>query len=226
MQALEDKLGWQFRDQKLLVQALTHSTFANEHPGTGPHNERLEYLGDAVLNLLAASILYECFPEDAEGELSRKRTYMVRTTALARLGAEWRMGEFLRLGQGQKRDGTPQNSRILANSIEALAGALYLDGGYLVVEKCFGEALRRQLSDDNHFDFKTELQELCHRLGLPQPIYRVISEAGPAHSPCFTCGVRVGEEIEATALGGSKKHAEQQSAKAVVENLSLQKRSS
>ena len=216
---VEARIGWKFREPAWLAQALTHSTFANEHPDAGPANERLEFLGDAVIDLLAARLLFTRFREAAEGELTRRRARVVRRSALAAMARELDLGEVLRLGEGQKKsDGTP--SRVLADAFEAVVGAVFMDGGFTAVESCFAERLGAAIERaKDPVDFKTLLQEDCHRRGLTSPVYRVVDVSGPDHARRFTCELWVGERALSRAVATNKKTAEQACAEAALATL-------
>ena len=208
---LERALGHRFQDPALLGQALTHRSFGS------PHNERLEFLGDGVIGCVIAEELYMRFPELAEGELSRLRASLVRETALASVARALRLSEFLRLGEGELASGGAERPSILADALEAVFGAVFLDGGYAAVcgavRLAFAEALdaldpRQPAKDD-----KTRLQELlqARRQGLPE--YRVVSTAGAAHKQIFEVEcLAAGLDLRATGSGSSRRRAEQQAA--------------
>jgi ribonuclease-3 len=206
---LEHSLGYRFKRPELLQQALTHSTFANEHPGEGESNERLEFLGDAVLGLLVGRIIFDAAAVADEGELSRRRASIVRREALAALARELALGDALRLGQGQ-RNATATADSTLADAYEALAGAVFLDGGFDAVERCFGPRLGAAVAaGSGKSDYKTALQELCHARGLPTPTYAVLGVTGPDHARVYRCTVRIGDDVRGEGEGSSKKIAEQ-----------------
>jgi ribonuclease-3 len=219
---IEAALGWTFRDEALLVKALTHATYANENPGSGQDYERLEFLGDAVLDLLAARLLFDAFPHAPEGELSRRRARVVRRETFALLGERLGLAAHVRLGAGQQRSGGGASRRILADTFEALAGAVYLDGGLEAVERCFGAPIATAIAETHApVDFKTRLQEACHRLGLPPPQYVVVSVEGPDHSRIFTCEVSVAGNARGNGAGSSKKAAEQVCARQALTSLGI-----
>ena len=219
---IELVLGWTFQDESLLVKALTHATYANENPGTGQDYERLEFLGDAVLDLVAARLLFDAFPHASEGELSRRRARVVRRETFALLGERLGLAVHVRLGAGQQRSGGGASRRILADTFEALAGAVYLDGGLDAVERCFGALIATAIAETHApVDFKTRLQEACHRLGLSPPQYVVISVEGPDHSRIFTCEVTVAGSARGKGAGSSKKAAEQVCARQALTSLGV-----
>ncbi|RYI99482.1 MAG: ribonuclease III [Acetobacteraceae bacterium] len=216
------RLDYQFLDPRLLHQACTHTTYAFENPGTGPDNERLEYIGDAVLDLLAAHMLFERYPKADEGELSRRRARLVRRETLAELAQELELGQLLRLGQGERRSGGDRRARILADAFEALVGALYLDGGMPAVHRALAAQLDRaidRLQAPN--DYKTLLQEAAHRGGRAPPCYDVLRTEGPPHSRHYVCEVRLGEARLGQGEGPSKRMAEQQCARQALEHLQV-----
>ncbi len=208
--ALETRLGWTFRDPNLLRIAMTHSTYANEHREIQSNYERMEFLGDAVLDLIAARLLYQTFPNATEGELSQRRAQVVRRESLAVMAGELGLEYCILLGEGQRRAGGEVSRRILADAYESLAGAIFLDGGYDIAEKCFSADLKRTIQrTTDSFDFKTQLQELCHLQGFGQPIYTVVSTDGPDHARVFSCDVSVDGVVIGTGVAPSKKSAEQ-----------------
>ncbi len=213
---LQERLGHTFQRMPLLVQALTHSTFANENPDAGPPNERLEFLGDAVVDLLAAQLVFVRLSSEPEGELTRRRARVVRQDALADMADRLDLGVLLRTGQGQGEAGRS----MLADAFEALVGAVFLDGGYTAVERCFApmvaDAIERATDT---IDFKTRVQELCHRLGRPPPRYQVVGVDGPDHARLYTCEILVDGELFGRGRGSSKKVAEQECARRALARL-------
>ena len=217
---LEARLGRAFITPELLRNALTHSTYANENPTEGPDFERLEFLGDAVLDLLAARLLFDQFNKATEGELSRRRARVVRRDTLAILASELGLGEHIRLGEGQKRSGGGASKRILADAFEALAGAIYLDGGYQAVEQCLSRYILSGIEQTQEpLDFKTRLQEACHRMVLPVPVYVIVAVDGPDHARNFTCEVHIRGECRGRGVGTNKKSAEQMCARQALDLL-------
>jgi ribonuclease III len=217
---LEKTIGYTFKNEALLKKALTHSTYANENPGAGSHYERLEFVGDAVLDLLVARLLFEKFLDASEGDLSRRRSRIVRRETLAQLGKQLDLGAYVRLGEGQKKGGSGITDRLLADSYEALAGAVYLDGGYEAAVACFSADLAELIeSTSESDDYKTELQETCHRYNLPVPRYEITSVEGPDHARLFNCSVWVGDIGYGQGRGSSKKIAEQQCAEQALQKL-------
>ena len=210
---LMDRLGHRFNDPALLDLALTHRSWCAEHSGSSS-NERLEFLGDAVLSLVVTRRLYERFGDWAEGDLAMARASLVNAATLAEVGRSVGLGEHLRLGRGEDDSGGRDKPSILADAVEAVIGAVYLDGGTGAADDAIGRLLGDRLDavaeSPGHADFKTRLQELAARLGLDPPCYDVTT-SGPAHHRQFRAEVRAGDEAGVGA-GSTKKDAEQQAA--------------
>lgn len=222
MSQLEQRLGYQFKDPTLLGRALTHKSFANELKTPAEHNEKLEFLGDAVLDLVVGEFLFEQFPGDTEGGLSKKRASIVNEEVLSELALDMQLNKLLLLGKGEILTGGATKPRLIASSFEAIVGALYLDGGFEVTR----QVLRRELSaltekvcgqEDYEKDYKTRLQELVQKALRETPKYEVLAEEGPPHDREFLVCVRVKEDIWAQGRGRSKKNAEQAAAKTALE---------
>ncbi|MEX0637618.1 MAG: ribonuclease III [Burkholderiales bacterium] len=215
---LEERLGHQFRHRELLEQALTHRSFG------APHNERLEFLGDGVLGCVVAEALLARFPQLSEGELSRMRASLVRKEALAAAAAGLGLAELLRLGQGESAGGCAHRPSILADALEALFGAVFLDGGYAsaraAVLATLGGALAMADEHTTAKDPKTRLQEVlqARRHGLPR--YHVVATRGAAHEQVFEveCSIE-GLDLQARGSGASRRAAEQQAAEALLSRL-------
>ncbi|MBI2874164.1 MAG: ribonuclease III [Firmicutes bacterium] len=213
-------LGEARPEQALLEQALTHSSFANEHPGAGlKSNERLEFLGDAVLGLAVADYLVRNYHESPEGEMTKARAAVVCEATLAQVAAKLNLGACLTLGRGEELTGGGKRPSILADALEALVGAIYLSHGYEItsrfVIKALSAGLRRVLGKAAN-DFKSRLQEIAQREQVGEITYRVVSEQGPDHSKTFTVEVRVGGAVSGAGRGRSKKEAEQSAARAAL----------
>jgi len=217
---LAHRLGHTFEDGGLLQQALTHSTFAHEQAAATPSYERLEFLGDAVLQLLVSEHLYAAMPHAPEGELSRRRAQLVREPTLAALAVALQLDAWVRLGGGQRPQDAPKS--VLADIVEAVLAAVYLDGGLVAARRVFAPwwstlaALGQQ-----HIDYKTRLQEACHRLHVDAPRYEVTAVSGPAHARHFHLTLTVGPDLTAHGVGTSKKAAEQLCARQALEALGL-----
>jgi ribonuclease-3 len=213
---LEQRLGHIFNDPGILREALTHRSF-----GT-PHNERLEFLGDSVLNLAIASELFAQFADLREGDLSRLRAALVREQTLHELALELRLGEWLRLGEGEHKSGGVRRASILADALEALFGAIYSDGGFpaarAVIRKQYGSRLALLDPALAPKDPKTRLQELVQARHMPLPVYAVVSTRGAAHDQVFEVRCTVdGLELSTTGTGASRRHAEQDAARQALE---------
>jgi len=210
---LEKRLGYRFRKPGGLRQALTHGSRANEAGNPALANERLEFLGDAVLDLVISELLMERHPEASEGMLSRARAAAVNTAALAERARELGLDRAMRLGRGEARSAGHRKPSILANVFEAVLAAIYLDGGLApvreLVEREFGEVLA---SPGPQLDAKTRLQEWLQARGEPVPGYQTTAAEGPDHAKEFHVEVRVGDRVLGQGRGRSKREAEQQAA--------------
>lgn len=208
---LERGLGYRFRQPALLKLALTHPSAAE---GPDQHYERLEFLGDAVLDLAIADMLMRYFPNGKEGLLSRQRASIVNARTLAAKAEAIGLGRNLRLGKGEEKSGGRQKTSILAAGFEALVGAIYSDGGLPpaqeVVERLFADDIGGPTAER---DYKTELQERAHRYFRSHPIYEVIQESGPDHAKRFVTRIRIGEREFGVGEGASKKQSEQAAAR-------------
>jgi ribonuclease-3 len=218
---LADRLGWTVVDDDLLVRSLAHRSWCAENPGIGS-NERLEFLGDAVLGLVVTDHLYRTYPEMPEGELAKVRASVVNSAALAELAAELDIGDALLLGKGEDQSGGRQKPSILADAMEALIGAVYLDQGWpaseIMVMRLLGDRIESAAAGPGGQDYKTRLQELCARAFDQLPVYAVTDE-GPDHAKVFHAVVHVRGRPEGEGRGRSKKQAEQAAARAAWEAL-------
>lgn len=219
---LERKLGYTFRDRRGLECALTHKSYANEQ-GHASHYERLEFLGDAVVELIVSAYLYKAYPGAQEGRLSKLRAGLVSAEALAELARQVDLGEVLMLGRGEERTGGRHKHSLLAGGLEAVLGALYLEGGFECVEavflRCFGPVLERRAASAQVWDYKGMLQERASILFGCAPTYRVIHEEGPAHQKTFHVQLRLHQTYVCTGIGRSKKAAEQHAAQQLLGQL-------
>jgi ribonuclease-3 len=216
--ALERRLGHKFADPRLLEQALTHRSRGADN------NERLEFLGDGVLGCAVADELYARFPQLSEGKLTRLRASLVREEALAEVGKAVGLGEFLRLGEGELAAGPEPRPSILADALEAVLGAVFLDGGYDAARRAvlaaFGALIDRLDPERPAQDAKTRLQEVLQARHRQLPQYRVVSVQGQAHRQCFEVECEVVETgMKAKGTGTSRQRAEQQAAMAMLEKL-------
>lgn len=223
LEALEVVLGYRFRERATLELALRHTSWVNEHPEiTGGDNERLEYLGDAVLDLVVGHLLMTRYPELREGTLSVTRAQVVSEAGLAETAAKLGLGAWMKLGKGEERSGGRDKRSILADGFEALVAAVYLDGGFDAAFALVGRLLAQRIETVEHtgfYDFKTRLQEVALARLRIAPIYTVIGELGPDHAKRFMVEVRIGDDLYAKAEGRSKKEAEQNAAAAAAMKL-------
>ena len=213
---LQALIGYQFRDAGLLELALAHPSLAS-----GTSNQRLEFLGDSVLGAVVAHVLYEQFPTEKEGELARRLAALVRGETLAAVARDMRLGEYLSIGLSEKQVQGQHNSSNLEDALEALIGAIFLDGGMEAAEAFIRPrwlALSKLLTAPPK-DAKTTLQEWAQARGLPVPTYELISTTGPAHAPQFTIRVKVKGQVGETATAASKRQCEQAAAAAMLKRL-------
>jgi len=222
---LEGFLGYAFRDGRLLEESLTHRSLLNEICEEGRRdNERLEFLGDAVLGLVIAEWLMQAYPEEREGELTRLRSALVKEKKLAEVAGGLRLGEFLYLGRGEERMEGRRKPSILADAFEAVVGAIYLDGGLAAVRdfvrRTFGTSLREAAGHQHLLtDAKTRLQELMLALFRKSPVYEVAEEQGPDHAKTFVIHLCLNDRTLARGKGKSKKEAEQDAAERLLKHL-------
>ncbi|MEO1091223.1 MAG: ribonuclease III [Pseudomonadota bacterium] len=215
---LEAVLGYRFGDRRLMDRALVHRSAGTP---TRRDNERLEFLGDRVLGLAVADLLWRAFPNEPEGGLSKRHAALVRRETLADVGVEWALGDDLVLSPGETAAGGRDNPAIVADGVEALIGAVYADGGFgpaADLVRRFWQARVADLRDVPH-DAKTALQEWSQGRGLGLPVYREEHRSGPPHAPTFTVSARVGHHAPMTASGASKRLAEQAAAAALLRAL-------
>ncbi len=217
LRLLEKRLGVDLPRKELLLQALTHSSYLNENPGAAPaSNERLEFLGDAVLGMLAADYLYHAFPDLPEGELTGLRAAVVRAEELAEWARELNLGELLLLGKGEEAHSGRERKRLLAATFEAVLGAVYLqlglEGARQALDRFLPPAIESVIRRQGAVDSKSMLQQVCQATRQITPAYRVVEIAGPAHRPVYTVEVLLGSEPIAQGAGRSKRIAEQAAA--------------
>jgi len=215
---LEDKLGYKFKDEKLIIEALTHKSYKQPYD-----NERLEFLGDAVLDLIVGEYLYMKFSRSDEGKLSKIRASLVNETGFDKLARALNLGDYILLSNAEENNGGREKPSLLSNAFEAIIGAIYLEDGLKTAEKIaikLIESNYEEISLDSLFrDFKTTLQELTQaRFGMT-PEYKVISSRGPDHLKEFEVGVFIQDKEYARAIGKSKKIAQQEAAKEAVKLL-------
>jgi ribonuclease III len=224
LKALEDRLGYRFKEIKWLDQALTHKSFIYEtnHPEKVA-NEVLEFLGDSVLNLAVSYLLLLKSPDAQEGTLSMMRSQLVKRSSLASLSKELQLEGYLLLGKSQQSNGGTEKSSILANTYEALIGAIFMDSGFSqalgIIEGHFEPYLQDDTPPALFHDFKSLLQIYSQQFHGMSPQYRVINESGPDHDKRFQASVTIGDEVKGLGWGKSKKEAEQEAAKNALEKI-------
>ena len=216
---LQEELGYRFKDPVLLSRCLTHVSYDRQK--TEGHNEVLEFLGDAVLDLAVSDLLMREHPDKSEGDLSRMRAALVNSTALAEKATTLKVGSLLRLGKGEERSEGRTKPSILAGAFEALLGGVYQDGGYdaarAVVERYFlADVSGKRLGQH---DYKTRLQEISQMLFHAPPTYRIVSETGPDHQKMFVTEISVGGKVLGKGEGRSKKQSEQEAARIALMEL-------
>jgi ribonuclease-3 len=216
MEVLQKKLNYKFNNIKLLENALTHSSYANEVRHGVTSNERLEFLGDSVLSIIVSDYLYKNFASLPEGELTKLRASLVCEKSLCSFSRELQMGDFLRLGKGEEKNGGRERDSILADAFEAVLAAMYLDGGIDIARRHVMRFILDELkhTDDEVFkDYKTALQEIIQRNPEESVSYYLTDEKGPDHDKIFTVEVHLNSNVIGVGKGKSKKQAEQMAAK-------------
>lgn len=213
---LEEKIDYRFEDRQLAFDAITHSSYQNEHKGVVVSNERLEFLGDSVLSLITGELLYKTVRED-EGSLTKIRAALVCEESLYEFAKQLDLGEYLLFGKGEAQDGRHRAST-LADAVEAVLGAIYLDGGMTKAKKFIQPYIKEKLtamknSAAGFRDYKTLLQEIVQKNRGDKLSYEIVGEEGPAHDKLFICCVKINSNVMATASGHSKKAAEQSAAR-------------
>ena len=224
MQALEKKLNYTFRNPALLGEALSHSSYANEHRANHLNsNERLEFLGDSVLGFVTAEFLFTQHPNLPEGDLTRIRAALVCEQSLYEVAKKLELGRYLKLGRGEEAGGGRERTSILADATEAVFAAVYLDGGIAeasaLIHRVLLDVEREEIVEERRRDFKTSLQELIQRQADQVLSYRMIGEQGPDHAKIFQAEVLLNGEPLGSGFGRSKKEAEQSAAKAALQTL-------
>lgn len=224
MQELEKKLNYTFRNSALLQEALNHSSYANEHRSAHLHsNERLEFLGDSVLGFVTAEFLFLQHPDLPEGDLTRIRAALVCEQSLYEVARKLDLGSYLKLGRGEEAGGGRERTSILADAMEAVFAAVYLDGGITaasaLIHQCLLDAEKEEAVEERRRDYKTALQELVQRQADQVLVYQVVGEQGPDHAKTFEAEVLLNGTPLGTGCGHSKKEAEQAAAKSALEAL-------
>jgi ribonuclease III len=215
----ENMIGVKFADRDLLRQALTHRSYVNEHRGVKPgHNERLEFLGDAVLELVITHYLYEKYPTKTEGDLTAIRSALVNADTCAKVADGLSVNDFLLLSRGEAKDTGRARQYILANALEAIIGAIYIDLGYEeaknFIMRYMSPLTEKIVAEEAWIDAKSKFQEKAQEVVGVTPVYRTLKEVGPDHDKIFTVGVFLREELVAHGEGDSKQAAEQKAARA------------
>jgi|LSQX01.2.fsa_nt_gb ribonuclease-3 len=224
---LQEDLNYFFKDEDLLITALTHSSYANENKlGVEGYNERLEFLGDTVLSLIVSQYLYKKYPHYPEGELTKIRAKVVCESSLAKAARRINLGKYLLLGKGEESTGGRSRESILADASEAITGAIYMDSDFdtvnvLMLERFEFEIVQAVGKGNLFMDYKTELQEIVQKTNKSRLEYVVYKEEGPDHNKVFFMNVLVNETIIGTGSGKNKKEAEQASAKDALQNMGL-----
>lgn len=227
LERLESQLGYTFGDRSILLRALTHCSFGHEKLQDLPlplrDNERLEFLGDAVIDLIVSDLLLEQYPGSNEGQLSKMRAALVKESTLAQLAQVIHLGKHLRLGKGEEQSGGRTKPSILSSCFEALIAAIYLDGGvhaaFPVVRFLFLPLLQEERDALIFTDHKSQLQEIVQARWKVTPTYNVFRSLGPDHAKTFEVEVKMRNEVLARAIGPSKKQAEQRAARAAIEQV-------
>ncbi len=223
--AFQARLGYEFRNLDLLERALTHKSFSNENRELrSPNNERLEFLGDAVLGFVIGELIYHSFPNLQEGALSKIKAHLVSANMLSAKGRALEIGRYLRMGAGEARSGGAEKLSLLADAFEAVVAAIYLDGGVAPTETFVRRVFEPEVAgidigDLSFHDYKTTLQETAQSLGLPLPDYRVIEESGPDHEKAFVVELAWDGEPFARGQGPSKREAQRKAAKEALKKL-------
>ena len=221
---LQQILGVSFKDQSLLEQALVHSSYVNENPGSAlTSNERLEFLGDAVLGSVIAERLYHDLPSFTEGEMTKLRATLVRRDTLAQAARAIGLGDYLYLGKGEEASGGQHKPVNLAGALEAVIAAIYLDQGAATAKdfvlRLFDKEFQKVVSQGAEVNYKSQLQELIQAREQQTPAYHVIEATGPDHDRRFTVEVKVGDTVLGRGSGRSKKEAETEAARSALERL-------
>ena len=221
---LQKRLSYNFINIDLLREAITHKSYVNENPDlNAKDNERLEFLGDAVLDLAISSYLFVNFPYYQEGELSKFKSMMVSEPSLSKIASDLDIGEYLLLGRGEEHTGGRKKESLLANALEAIIAAIYLDGGLPAadgfIRMVFVAQIQTITREGISLDYKTDLQEYCQGHDLELPSYRVSKEMGPDHKKTFEVEILINGEVLGLGIGKNKKEAEQRAAKEALKYL-------
>lgn len=218
----EKNIGIEFKDKSLLKQAFVHRSYINENKNSGlAHNERLEFLGDAVLELVITDFLFHEYPTEAEGVLTSYRSALVNATTCSDIATKLQFNDYLLLSKGESKDTGRARQYILANALEAVIGAIYLDGGYDTAKKFIAQhfipLIEGITKEGSHIDAKSLFQEKAQEFESITPAYKTLKESGPDHDKKFTVGVFLGKDLVAEGEGKSKQDAEQMAARSALE---------
>ncbi|MBQ9530572.1 MAG: ribonuclease III [Eubacterium sp.] len=224
IKTLQEKIEYSFKNISFLEEALTHSSYANEQQGNTPYNERMEFLGDAVLSFVSAQYLYEKYPDMPEGRLSKLRSSLVCTQSLSSFAKEIDLGSCLRMGKGETASGGASRPSVLEDAFEALIAAIYLDGGIEQARKFILHFLSREVENhhSNFKDYKSLLQEIIQQNPDERLSYAVINTSGPDHDKRFEVELRLNSNVIGKGIGTSKKNAEQEAARQALELMGVQ----
>lgn len=230
IEEIENLLGYQFRDRRLLLDALTHKSYHHENPDDAPnYNERLEYLGDSVLGLVIAETLFKEDVPLTEADMSKMKSYLVKESVLFEIASKISLGQYLRLGKGEESTGGRHKRSVLSDAVEALFGAIFLDSDYptvrSVIVRLFREKIANVISKREGYDYKSELQEKCQAIYGILPEYRIVRQEGEEHKKVFTAEVYVNGRLYGRGDGKSKKDAQMAAAREALNNLNSKNRS-
>ena len=223
MQKLEETIKYTFKNRAFLEEALTHSSWANEQQGNVPYNERMEFLGDAVLSFVSAQFLFEKYPDMPEGRLSKLRSSLVCTQSLSSFAKEINLGDYLIMGKGETASGGSSRPSVLEDAFEALIAAIYLDGGIKPARKFILGFLSREVENQhtNFRDYKSMLQEIIQQNPDERLSYAVVNTSGPDHDKRFEVELRLNSNVIGRGIGTSKKNAEQDAARQALELMGV-----
>ena len=221
---LEKKIGYSFQNKNLLTQALTHPSF-NEHDRSKPDNQRMEFLGDSILSAILSEALYDAFPEEDEGSLSRKRAVFIRGSSLAKIAKELKVDNFLLMSVAELNNSGNKRGSTLEDATEAIIGAIFIDGGISEAKKCilnwFGDLPKKLVKEQHNYNPKGQLQEFFHEKSISDKIqYQLVKEEGPPHNKNFEIDLIIGKKTLGFGKGKTKKEAEEQAAKMALLKIS------
>ncbi|MDD3927058.1 MAG: ribonuclease III [bacterium] len=223
LERLENRIGYDFKSNGLLQRAITHSSYAREHHNCPGDNERLEFLGDSILGFLTCDILYRDYPNLAEGDMAKLKSFVVSEPALASYAMELNLGDYVLLGRSELSAGGADRPALLADMFEALTAAVYIDGGLEAATELVCPFIRQRIAtaieSGEYRDYKTVLQEIVQESSRITPTYTILSEYGPEHDKSFVAAVYAGEDLLGAGKGKSKKAAEQDAARQALEKL-------